>query len=40
MMNLFEFNGIKISALLIVAQDRAAAPIGMTPAVFILQAIP
>src|SRR5512138_3053780 len=38
--DLIEFNRIEISALVIILEDRTAAPISTSPAVFVLQAIP
>jgi len=38
--DLTEFELIKIGALIVVTKDGASAPIGMTPAIFILQAVP
>lgn len=39
-MDLTQLEIVKISSLIVITQDRAATPIGVTTAVFILQAIP
>lgn len=38
--NLVQLEIVKIGALIVIAEDRAAAPTGIATAVFVLQAIP
>jgi len=39
-MNLIQFEVIKISSLIVIAQDSAASPVRVTTAIFILQSVP
>lgn len=39
-LDLAQFKSIKISALIVITQDRAATPVGMTSTIFVLKPVP